>query len=765
MAYIKYFSPKMNLCHKNNKACLYFLIIGIGLAFYSLTPQGINLEEEFGLPILFKMRGTVPAPKNIIIVSIDEASTRILNLPDNREKVPRVYYARLINIINQQSPALIALNMTFVDKKDVENDQLLAQAMLKGNNVILSSILRRPEMIPGTGLLDGFKFEKIIGSTNILEDAALASAPLVLPKTASTVKQFWVYKNSAGDIETLPTTIFQQYLLKRVKPEITELLQEFNEEYKRSFPTEPDPKFADNISFQEIKTALKNSPQNIGIIERQIMSKEFSRYKKQLLTGWLSLLGQPDILYLNYYGGTETFSSISFYQVLDSIVLNPSLFKDKIVLVGYSKSIAAVNSSGLYTVFSDGDDDSTSPIEITATAVANLLENTWLKPLSPLSQFFLIISWSLLLSAISVFFPYKQAMGTFLALAIGYLAISYQQFVTSSVWIPLSIALLVQIPLIATLISIAFFFREKQEHQNMQRAFGSYVPNNVVVSMAQQQDIKAMNHFGEFIKGTCMSTDAGQYTALSEKMEPLELHHFINQYYGVMFPLVRKHQGIISDVVGDAMFAIWNATETGTQARVNACSAALKIRTAVDNFNQSQPHQLHTRLGLNFGNFRLGNVGATGHFEYRAVGDIVNTATRIESLNKLLGTQILVTSDVISGLQQFLSREIGFFMLPGKAQSVHVFELISETDASNPHSLPLLTMFSAALKLFQQREWAVALGKWIEIEQSYPNDGPTLFYIQFLKQNLHLVPAKTAEKSQPATIKIGNITTPLLLDE
>ena len=752
----------MNQCQKNNKACLFFLIIGIGLAFFSLTPQGVQLEEEFGLPILFKMRGAVPPPESVVIISIDEISARILHLPDNPEKWPRSYYAQLINKINQQSPAIIAFNMTFEESRDLESDQLLAQTMAGDNNIILSNRLIKRKMNPAMGSFNEFKFERIINSIPVIEDAVLASAPLLLPKTATTIKKFWVHRNSAGDIATFPTAIFQQYLLKQANTEITGLLQEFNDEYISSFPNEPDPHFAQEINLQEIKTALTNNPQNIGIIEKRITLKKFSTEKKRLLNIWLSLLEQPDVLYLNYYGGTETFPIIPFYQALASDILNPGLFKNKIVLVGYSK---AVESSNLYTVFSDGDIDSSSPIEIAATAVANLLDNTWLKPLSPINQFLLIICWSLLLSTISRFFSYKRAMGSLLVLTLGYLAISYMQFATRSVWVPLFIALLVQIPLMAVFLSMAYFLREKQERKNMQQAFSRYVPDNVVISMAQQHDITAMNHFGEFIKGICMSTDAGQYTALSENMEPQKLHHFINQYYGVMFPLVKKHKGIISDVVGDAMFAIWDATEQESQARANACFAALKIRGAAEHFNRSQSHQLPTRLGLNFGNFRLGNVGAAGHFEYRAVGDTVNTATRIEGLNKLLGTQILVTSDVIAGLQHFLAREIGFFILAGKAQSVHVFELIGAADLLNPHPHPLLAEFAIALKLFQQQHWAEALAKWLEIELEHPNDGPTIFYIQFLKKNLHSMSAETKAESQPATIKIGNITTPLLLGE
>ncbi len=755
----------MKLCNKNNKACLSFIILGIGLAFLSLTPQGVHLEEDIGLPILFKLRGETPPPSNVIIVSIDETSARILHLPDNPKKWPRSYYAQLINKINQQSPAIIAFNMTFGESRKAENDQLLAKAMSDGNNVILTNILKR-KVVQSAGSFDDFKFERIINSIPLIEEAALATGPFLLPQTATTVKQFWVYKNSAGDVATFPTTIFQQYIIKQADLEITELLRQFNTEYQASFPDEPDHHFGDEISVQRIKTTLINNPKNIKKIQKLISSKDFLSEKKRLLNTWLTLLEQPNSLYFNYYGGAETIPTIPFYQALVSDILKPDLFKNKIVLVGYSKAIESDKSSGWYTIFSDSDNDTTSPIEIAATAVANLLDNTWLKPLQPLNQFLLIVAWSFLLSGISRFFPYKKTIILLIILTLGYLVIAYSQFVAKSVWMPLFIPLIVQVPLMSAFISIAYFLREKQQHQNMQQAFGLYVPNNVVTSMAEHQlDSNAINQFGEFLQGICMSTDAGQFTTLSENMEPEALHSFINQYYGVMFPLVKKHQGVISDVVGDAMFVIWDASNQQAQARANACFAALKIKEAVDHFNQSQPYQLPTRLGLNFGSFRLGNVGAAGHYEYRAVGDTVNTATRIEGLNKVLGTQILVTFDVIADLPQFLTREIGFFMLKGKAHAVHVYELISSTNPKDSQPQPLLTEFSTALELFQEHQWSKALAKWLKIEKQYPKDGPTVFYIQYLKQNIHLLNAETVGKSQPSIIKIGNITTPLLLGE
>ena len=154
---------------------------------------------------------------------------------------------------------------------------------------------------------------------------------------------------------------------------------------------------------------------------------------------------------------------------------------------------------------------------------------------------------------------------------------------------------------------------------------------------------------------------------------------------------------------------------------------------------------------------RLGNVGAVDHYEYRAVGDIINTATRIEGLNKLLGTEILVSTSVIENLSGFVTREMGKFILKGKTFPVSIFELIAPLEQFDSTCLPLIAAFTKALTLFQSHEWQKALETFLEINKNYPDDGPTRFYISYINQNITLLP-ETNRNEQAAIIEIGNIT-------
>lgn len=752
----------MNACYKLFKASLCPVLIGICLALFSLTPQGGKLEEDFGLSWLFKLRGSLQAPKKVIIISLDKVSAEILHLPDNPEKWPRSYYAQLIEKLNQQNPSLIAFNMIFSESRDKKSDQLLTKAMLKRKNTILSNYLKRSS-IQKMGSSNNFKYERVIDLIPDFAQVALGSAPFPLPKTASTVKQFWTYKNSAGDIATFPVAIFQCFVFKQVYPQILQLLHQLKSPYNFQLPTsfEQLAESSDVLeSIQRIQLFLTRDYQLLEQLDQLIQSATYPSYKKKLLNSWLALMKNPYSLHFNHYGAAGTITTIPFYQALVSDFLNPELFDNKIIMVGYSENLEPEKSPGLYSVFSRSNNDIVSPIEIAATAVANLIDDSWIKPLQPLYQFLLLSGWSILLFGICQHYRYRLAIGLVIALNLAYLAFAYAWFIKAFIWIPLFIPILLLTPLVLIIKSISYFLESKHEQLKMQQAFSLYLPDDVVKSMTHNHDIDNMNQFGELMQGACMATDAGQYTTLSESMNPQHLNDLMNNYYGVMFPQVKIHKGIISDVTGDAMFAIWSRSEQNKLDRINACKAALKISMDIEQFNHSQPHQLPTRMGLHFGDIRLGNLGAAGHFEYRAVGDTVNTAARIEGLNKLLGTKILISANVINDLSGFFTREMGFFILRGKTHPIRIYELIAEiTEQQNLYRSPGMSRFSSALELFQQQQWSEALALWQAIERNYPGYGPTRFYIHYLNQGLHL--AEPHDPTHPTVIKIGNITIPL----
>src|SRR3569623_733162 len=126
----------------------------------------------------------------------------------------------------------------------------------------------------------------------------------------------------------------------------------------------------------------------------------------------------------------------------------------------------------------------------------------------------------------------------------------------------------------------------------------------------------------------------------------------------------------------------------------------------------------------------MGNVGAREHFEYRAVGDIVNTANRIQSLIKQLGTQLLAAEGVVEALPDVVTRPLGRYLLAGKQQSVAVHEIVGRAGEVDAAQLALLARFAAALLLFTAGRRAAAPAAFSAFPREAPGDGPCRFFME-----------------------------------
>jgi adenylate cyclase len=739
------------VCIKTGKACILAFCIGFLGSLFSLTPWGENLEEA-GLDWFYKIRGPLAPPKDVTIISIDKLSVDILRLPDDPEKWPRSYYAELINKLNQQAPAIIAFNINFAESRDNRSDKILAEAMVSEKNVILSNYLERRTIFvnrKSRSSIPNMISEKVIYPIPLLENSALDVCPFPLPKTSSSVKQFWVYKASAGGAPTFPSCIFLNAVLKKVFPELLTLLIQTDANLATQF--------AESISIadfiQKIYPQFTADPTFLSRFQSRLKQSSISPKKKQLLQSWLNFHDSGESLYFNHYGRAGTITTIPFYQALVSDILHPETFHNKIILVGYSENIQPEKSPGFYNVYSSSAADTISPIEIAATAVANLIDNSWIKPLPLSRQFLMVLLWGMMLAAFCRFLPFKKLVITITFVCLINFLLCYYLFKAFNLWLPVVTPVFIQAPLIILAASIFHFVSRNLTHQNLQKAFSFYLPKDVVEKISSRPASDIMNSYGELKQGVCLATDAGQYTTLSEFKDPMQLADLMNQYYSVMFPLVQKHGGIISDVIGDAMMALWAFSKAVGNPQQAASLAAIEIINAIDDFNQHQPDQLPTRIGLHYGSMRLGNVGAKEHYEYRAVGDIINTATRIEGLNKLLGTRILASEQITDSLSGFFTREVGQFILKGKTKPISIHELVGPEQDIPESWFTLKSEFFNALNFFKNSQWAEALQAFSDIKKKFPNDGPTLFYIHFLEIHQPFYMEKTKLPQLPAVIE------------
>jgi adenylate cyclase len=266
-----------------------------------------------------------------------------------------------------------------------------------------------------------------------------------------------------------------------------------------------------------------------------------------------------------------------------------------------------------------------------------------------------------------------------------------------------------------------------RERNRIRQAFRHYLPERAVAALAR--DLHAAPG-GELMHGVCLATDAAQYSALAEHMPPQELVALMNRYYEQLFQPVRRHQGFVSDIVGDAMLAVWAQVQPDAAQRAQACRAALEVAGAAEDFGRSITSvDFVTRLGLHAGTIVLGNIGTADHFEYRAVGDIVNTAARLQALNKILGTRILASRETIDGLEEFHVRPLGVFRVPGKQRPTAVVELRGYAREATDSQHALVREFTEALADFTRADFVAARDGFERLLLRSPGDGPTRYYL------------------------------------
>jgi adenylate cyclase len=723
------------------KAVVVGCITGILGLVISLSPFGLDLEEALGLDLLFRLRGQREVPAEIIIVTMDKVSSNILNLPAEPRKWPRSLHARLIeNLINNDA-SLIVFDIIFDEPHSPEDDSLFAQAIHKAENVVLGEYIKRDfvPLDPKTPVAD-VSIETLVPPHAPLAQAAVAVAPFPLPKVPIKVSQYWTFKTSAGDTPTLPVVAYQVFAAQ-VYDDFLGLLKKSSTSAITDLPNDRETLIAGkNVDavVRNLRDIFQRNPLLADKMLKELAASSIDEKSRSIFTSLIKMYQSPNSHYLNFYGPPGTIRTIPYFElvqtreptVADEMHLD---FKGKAIFVGLSERLRPEQKDGFYTTFSQPSGLDISGVEIAATAFANLLEDTPLRPLYVASHAVTIFLWGMILGSICLVFSAIYSVLAVVGLSSLYLTLAWYQFTETASWYPLACPLFIQGP-VAFLAAILWkYFETHKERQNIKEAFGYYLPEKVVDQLAK--DVAHIQSGAKIVYGTCLCTDAEQYTTLSEAMDPEELRVFLNKYYEAVFQPVRTHSGIISDVTGDSMMALWTTTHHDAKLRNQACLAALEISRAVDQFNQtSHAFQLPTRIGLHSGHLALGSVGAIHHFEYRAVGDIVNTVSRIESLNKQLGTRILVSADVLHQVDDFLTRELGEFLLSGKSKPVVLHELICREVESTEKQRNLCGLFAEALSAYRGQSWEKAIDKLEASLQISKQDGPSLFYLRLCEK-------------------------------
>jgi adenylate cyclase len=432
--------------------------------------------------------------------------------------------------------------------------------------------------------------------------------------------------------------------------------------------------------------------------------------------------------WINYYGPPGTIPNISFQLTLETNGYCPAgFFSNKVVLVGTSLKTGAANERKdelrtPYTRASFGP-----AVDVHATQLLNLMRGDWLVRSRPASEILLLALTGILFGfGLSLFRPLPAvclaAVGAALVAAITQFFFTQQRF-----WFPWMIIVAAQIPIAMLWSVVANSLQLYVQNRLYEQSLRMYLPPKLVRKFASNKALLKPGAEKQVL--TLLFSDIADFTSISEGMDSDELAGLMNAYFhSAVRDCLHKSDGTVVKYIGDAIFAFWNAPEAQADHAFKACEAALRFREL--NRREFRGRRLITRLGLHTGVVNVGNFGSEDRVDYTALGENVNLASRLEGLNKFLGTECLISGQTKTALGDGLvTRRLGSFRLKGFEALVEVHELVGwPEDAEKTRAWR--EPFAQALANYEQRNLDLALIGFRQVLGLKPGDGPAEFYLK-----------------------------------
>lgn len=236
---------------------------------------------------------------------------------------------------------------------------------------------------------------------------------------------------------------------------------------------------------------------------------------------------------------------------------------------------------------------------------------------------------------------------------------------------------------------------------------------------------------GRSTAATVLFSDIQGFSAIAERLGPQDTVSMLNEYFTEMVEVVFEYNGILDKYIGDAIMAVFGTPYPSPDDADNAVWVAIRMQQVLVDLNrvrcESGRPPFEVRIGINSGDVVVGNIGSSRRMDYTVIGDGVNTAARLESANKQLGTRILISGSTREALRgDYRLRELDLIRVKGRAAPVPIYEVRGLSDESAPeYELPLLEAFCEAQISYRKREWRLAIAHFERALALDPTDKPS----------------------------------------
>ncbi|OYU46575.1 MAG: adenylate/guanylate cyclase domain-containing protein [Burkholderiales bacterium PBB4] len=366
---------------------------------------------------------------------------------------------------------------------------------------------------------------------------------------------------------------------------------------------------------------------------------------------------------------------VSAIDVLTNRV-EPRRIKDHIVLIG-------ATSSGLGDTVRNPLGEAVPGLEGHLQLMEQLLSNEYLLRPSWENAFVaaVIVAFAWILALLLAYVRPAWSVGLLGFGVLALLGLSNWLFINEHLFLD---PLFPSLSLVALFLSMAVprYLRTERDQRWIQTAFARYVsPNRVKYLQAHPE---ALTLGGEYRECSFVMTDLAGFTSMMETYEPAMLSSLLNDYLSGMIEVAFSHDGTLDRIVGDAVAVMFSAPVVQVDHAERAIACALAMDKFAQDFSLRQQARGipfgKTRIGVNTGDVLVGNFGGKVMLDYRALGDAINTAARLETINGHLGTRVSVSESSVKRCKGFLGRPAGRLVLKGKKYPVTVFEPLTEEE-------------------------------------------------------------------------------------
>ncbi len=687
------------------------------------------LELKF-YDLKFRFRGPLPPGPEIAIVAVDDASVQAVGRwPWSREDI-----SRLITKVKEAGPRVLALDIIFAERE--ENSAMRTLISLR------REISQRRETTPGiTALLDQAEHRADV-------DRHLAQ---VIGQGTPTILGFYFREVSSKAVSLQAQQLMGKSYIKASTFNLVRLLEEIKPEFQLMQANGVQVNLGEITATAAGGGFFNMVPDSDGIIRWTPMAIRYGPdfFAPLTMVAVDHYLGRPPLaitlsrlgveearlgreqvpvdrfgrFLINYLGGPGIFPTYSAAAILEDH-LPPGALKDKIVLLG-------ATAQGIYDLRVTPFSGIQPGVEIQAQIMDNLVHRNFLRTpaFDRALSLLIIIALGIIMGLALPYLSAIWSLGFILFLSGSFIAGNYFLFRLGQqydLFYPLF-----QIGLVYMGLTIHRFVREEQERAHTRRSFEAYVAPAVVKEILKHPGNLRLG--GERRELSILFADIRGFTSLSEHLAPEDLCKVLHNFLNPMSNIIIQHGGTIDKYIGDAIMALFGAPlEMPDHARL-VCRTALDMVKSLRDLSQQwaaegRP-QIRIGLGINSGVVAVGNMGSDRLFDYTAIGDNVNLASRLEGLNKYYGTEILISEATAQSLgEDFVLRRVDLVQVKGKMHPLEVYEVMAE-GPPHPEMKQFLEIYHQGLNHYRAGNWAECAATMERALGLRPHDVPTRRYL------------------------------------